>query len=68
VSAGRSGVPCAHRGAGLHRHLGDGAMTGERRVAISYTHRLLVQRHGHLFHLDISRPDKGLKVQFAYGG
>jgi hypothetical protein len=48
--------------------LGDRAMTGDRRVAISYTHRLLVQQHGHLLHLDISRPAKGLKVHFAYGG
>jgi hypothetical protein len=48
--------------------LGDGAMAGDRRVAISYTHRLLVQQHGHLLHLDISRPAKGLKVHFAYGG
>jgi hypothetical protein len=43
-------------------------MTGDRRVAISYTHRLLVQQHGHLLHLDITRPAKGLKVHFAYGG
>jgi hypothetical protein len=48
--------------------LGDGAMTGDRRVAIGYTHRLLVQQHGHLLHLDIFRPAKGLKVHFAYGG
>jgi hypothetical protein len=47
--------------------LGDGAMAGDRRVAISYTHRLLIQQHGHLLHLDISRPAKGLRVQFAYG-
>jgi hypothetical protein len=48
--------------------LGNGAMAGDRGVAISYTHRLLVQQHGHLLHLDISRPAKGLKVHFAYGG
>jgi hypothetical protein len=48
--------------------LGDGAMAGDRRVAVSYTHRLLVQQHGHPLHLDISRPAKGLKVQFAFGG
>ncbi len=38
-----------------------------REVTVAYTYRVLVQRHGHLLHLDISRPTKGLKVQFAYG-
>jgi hypothetical protein len=28
----------------------------------------LVQQQGHLLHLDISRPTKGLRVQLAYGG
>jgi hypothetical protein len=31
-------------------------------------HRLLIQQHGHLLHLDIARPTKGLRVQFTYGG
>jgi hypothetical protein len=48
--------------------IGDVAMRGDRSVAIAYTHRLLVQQHGHLLHLDISRPTKRLRVQFAYGG
>jgi hypothetical protein len=48
--------------------LGDEAMRGDRPVAIAYTHRLLVQQHGHLLHLDISRLAKGLKVQFGCGG
>ena len=34
---------------------------------ISYTYRVLVQRHGHLLHLDIARPSRGLKVKFWYG-
>ena len=49
-------------------NLGDAAMRGGQPVAVSYTRRLLVQQHGHLLHLDISRPTKGLRVQFAYGG
>jgi hypothetical protein len=48
--------------------IGDVAMRGDRSVAIAYTHRLLVQQHGHLLHLDISRPTKRLRVQFAHGG
>ncbi|MGQ0777624.1 MAG: hypothetical protein ACT4NY_24975 [Pseudonocardiales bacterium] len=36
-------------------------------VAITYTYRVLVQRHGHLLYLDLPRPTKGLKVQFNYG-
>jgi hypothetical protein len=39
-----------------------------RTLAISCTYRALIQRQGHLLHLDISRPTKGLRVQFAYGG
>lgn len=42
-------------------------MAEKRQVAIAYTHRILVQRNGHLLHLDLSRPAKGLNVKFAYG-
>jgi hypothetical protein len=38
-----------------------------REVTISYTYRRLVQRNGHLFHLDISRPTNSVKAQFWYG-
>jgi hypothetical protein len=47
--------------------LGSDAMAGERMVTLSYTYRVLVQQHGHLFHLDLSEPTKNLKVHFAYG-
>lgn len=58
----------ARAGAQVHTaSLGSEATTAGRPLAISYTHRLLVQRHGHLLHLDISRPTRGLKVQFAFG-
>lgn len=40
----------------------------QREVVISYTYRVLVQRHSHVLQLDIAKPAKGLKVQFAYGG
>jgi len=43
-------------------------MAGEHMVAMSFTYRALVQQQGHLFHLDISRPTKNLRVHFAYGG
>ena len=48
--------------------LGEESTTAGRTLAISYTYRVVVQQHGHLLHLDISRPTKALKVQFAYGG
>jgi hypothetical protein len=37
-------------------------------VTISYTYRVLVQQNGHMLHLDVSRPTKGLRIQLAYGG
>jgi hypothetical protein len=37
-------------------------------VAISYTYRVLVQRHGHVLYLDLPRPAKGLHVQLNYAG
>jgi hypothetical protein len=46
--------------------LGAAATSGEP-VAIVYTYRVLVQRHGHLLYLDLPRPTRGLKVQFNYG-
>ena len=43
-------------------------IVAERRsVTIAYTNRVLIQRNGHLLHLDLSRSVKGLNVQFAYG-
>jgi hypothetical protein len=48
-------------------HLGADAITATP-LTICYTHRVLVQLHGHLLHLDMSRPTKGLTVQFSYGG
>ena len=43
------------------------AATSRDLVAIVYTYRVLVQRHGHVLYLDLPRPTKGLKVQFNYG-
>jgi hypothetical protein len=37
-------------------------------TTVSYTYRVLVQRHSHVLQLDIAKPSKGLKVQFSYGG
>ena len=49
-------------------HLGADATTATQPLTISYTYRVLVQQHGHLLHLDISRPTQGLTIQFSYGG
>jgi hypothetical protein len=35
---------------------------------VSYTFRVLVQRKGHVLRLDIAKPTKGLRIDFAYGG
>lgn len=43
-------------------------LAAEKPVTLSYTYRTLVKRHGHLLHLDISHPSKGLHVQFSYAG
>lgn len=47
--------------------LGSEVVAAKRKVAIAYTHRVLSQRNGHLLHLDLSRPVKGLNVRFSYG-
>lgn len=44
------------------------AADGDQEVTISYTYRVLVQRHGHLLYLDLPRPTKGLNVRLSYGG
>jgi hypothetical protein len=43
------------------------AVTERREIAVSYTQRLLLQQNGHLLHLDLSHPVKGLNVEFSYG-
>jgi hypothetical protein len=48
-------------------NLGAEAVADGRTMTISYTYRVLVQRHGHLLYLDVSRPTKGLRIQFSYG-
>jgi hypothetical protein len=41
--------------------------TDDQEVTISYTYRVLVQRHGHLLALDLPRPTKGVRLELAYG-
>lgn len=45
---------------------GEKVIAAGKEVAISFTYRVLVQRHSHLLHLDISRPTKGPKIRFSY--
>lgn len=49
-------------------NLGQGSAVDQKEVTISYTYRTLVQRNGHLLHLDLAQPTKGFTVQLAYGG
>lgn len=48
--------------------LGEQLATAGREVTISYTFRVLVQRDGHLLHLEIARPTKGFHIEFGYAG
>lgn len=48
-------------------NIGDEAVTPQKQVTLSYTYRTLVQKNGHLLHLDISQPTKGLRAEFSYG-
>jgi hypothetical protein len=42
-------------------------MTAKQAVTLAYTYRVLIQRHGHLLHLDVTQPTKGLHSEFWYG-
>jgi hypothetical protein len=39
----------------------------QHEVTVAYTFRVLVQKHGHLIHIDLARPTKGFNAQFSYG-
>lgn len=45
--------------------LGKAATSGDEAI-ISYTYRVLLQRHGHLLFLDFPRPTKGVHVRLDY--
>lgn len=55
------------RGAQIYTVSLGAAATTDKPVVISYTYRVLVQRHGHVLYLDLPRPTKGLNVQLSYG-
>jgi hypothetical protein len=55
----------ARKGAQIYAVSLGGAGHG-REVAVAYTYRALVQRHGHLLYLDLPRPTKGLRLQLDY--
>lgn len=46
--------------------VGDPEEAAGSTVHLSYTYRVLVQRHSHLLYLDVSRPTKGLEVELWY--
>jgi hypothetical protein len=43
-----------------------GRLAEEHEVTVSYTYRVMVQRHGHLLYLDLPRPARGLRVRLDY--
>ncbi|MFF5498948.1 hypothetical protein [Streptomyces aquilus] len=46
--------------------LGD-EVNAKDEVTISYTYRVLVQRHGHMLHLDLAQPTKDFRAELWYG-
>ena len=46
--------------------LGTEIITDDKPVVISFRFRSLVPRNGHVFHLNIDRPTKGLDVELSY--
>lgn len=49
-------------------YLGSHVEEGSNEIAVSFTYRALVQQHGHMLHVDLTKPTKGLAVSLAYGG
>ncbi|MEU8860936.1 hypothetical protein [Streptomyces umbrinus] len=47
-------------------NLGD-MVNAKNEITISYTYRVLVQRHGHLLHLDLAQPTKDFRAELWYG-
>lgn len=56
------------KGQVLMVNIGAQVVAAKRPVTLAYTYRTLVRQHGHLLHLDISHPTKGLHVEFSYQG
>jgi hypothetical protein len=46
--------------------IGKPAMEAEQPVLVSYTYRTLTSRHGHLLHVDIEQPTRGVQVELDY--
>lgn len=49
-------------------YLGSDARMEHGATAVSFTYRALVQQHGHLLRIDLTKPTEGLSISFAYGG
>ncbi len=47
--------------------LGQEAASGQA-VVVSYTYRTVVRQHGHLLHVELERPTRGVDVELDYGG
>ncbi|ARP74289.1 hypothetical protein LK07_20605 [Streptomyces pluripotens] len=48
-------------------NLGEADVRDKREVTLSYTYRVLVQRHGHTLHLDLAQPTKDFTAEIWYG-
>ncbi|MFJ9628994.1 hypothetical protein ACIRU8_14965 [Streptomyces sp. NPDC101175] len=49
-------------------NLGDVVVDRHQRVRVAYTYRVLMQRHGHVLHLDLAQPTKNFTAEIQYGG
>lgn len=46
--------------------LGREVVQAEKPVVVSYTYRTVVSRNGHLLHLDVEQPTRGISVELDY--
>ncbi|MDV8022211.1 hypothetical protein [Rhodococcus sp. IEGM 1330] len=47
--------------------IGSDIVDAAKPVNISYTYRTVLRQHGHMLHVDVEQPSKGLDVELEYG-
>lgn len=47
--------------------IGTDLVDGAKPLNISYTYRTVLRQHGHMLHVDVEQPSKGLDVELEYG-
>lgn len=49
-------------------NLGSDVIEAKRPITLSYTYRTILRQAGHMVHVDVEQPSKGLHVDLDYGG